>query len=268
MMKNQNTTLTNDEIVRLAPAAGANAPHEMVSEKYSFVPTIQAVDLLRSVGWLPVGAEQSRARNSDRQGYQKHIIRFIQGGALSDEERVDMVLTNSHDRGCAFQLTASIWRKICGNGLMVSCDLYNFSHRHIGFDGQAFMDSAYKIAESAGEIAGQVDDLKTIDLQPDEKGVYAAAAHRLVYDDFDNAPIMPGQLLHERRYDDKGNDLWTVTNVVQENIIRGGLKGSKRGANGRIRQVTTRPVRSIDRDIRLNKALWVLTEEMAKLKKS
>lgn len=268
MMKNQTTTLSNDEIVRLAPAAGATAPHAMVSEKYSFVPTIQAVDLLRSVGWLPIDARQSRARNSDRNGYQKHIIRFIQGGILRDEERVDMVLTNSHDRGCAFQLTASVWRKICGNGLMVSSDLYNFSHRHIGFDGQAFMDSAYKIAESAGEIASQVDDLKIIELEPDEKGVYAAAAHRLVYDDIDNAPITPSQLLQERRYDDKGNDLWSVANKIQENLIRGGLKGSKRGVNGRIRKVTTRPVRSIDRDIRLNKALWVLTEEMAKLKKS
>ena len=267
-MKNLTTSLTNEEIVSLAPAAGATAPHAMVSEKYSFVPTIQAVELLRSVGWMPIDAEQSKARHSDRDGYQKHIIRFIQEGVLRDEERVDMVLTNSHDRGCAFQLTASVWRKICGNGLMVSSDLYNFSHRHICFDGRAFMDSAYKIAESAGEIASQVDDLKTIDLQPDEKSVYAAAAHRLVYDDIDNAPIMPGHLLQERRYDDKGNDLWTVTNVVQENILRGGLKGSKRGANGRIRQVTTRPVKSIDRDIRLNKALWVLTEEMAKLKKS
>lgn len=128
------------------------------------------------------------------------------------------------------------------------------------------MDSAYKIADGAGEIAGHVEDLKAIELEPNEKGVYAMAAHRLVYDDLDKAPVMPGQLLHERRYDDKGNDLWTVFNVVQENIMRGGLQGSKIGSNGRRRKVTTRPVKSIDRDVRLNKALWVLTEEMKTLK--
>ena len=265
-MKTQTNTLTNEEIVKLAPSAGAETPHEMVSDRYSFVSTIQAVDMLRSVGWLPVSVKQSGVRNDDRQGFQKHIIRFIQSDLATAQERVDLVMTNSHDRGCAFKLLASIWRKICSNGLMVSSKMYNFSHKHIGFDEKAFMDSAFTIAEGAGEIAAQVDDLKTIDMAPNEKGVFAMATHKLVYDDLDNAPILPEQLLKERRYDDKGNDLWTTFNVVQENIMKGGISGSKRGANGRVRCVKTRPVKSIYRDIKLNKALWLLTEEMAKLK--
>ena len=150
---------------------------------------------------------------------------------------------------------------------MVSSELYNFSHKHIGFDSQAFMDSAYKIADGAGEIAARVGDLKTIELAPNEKGVFTMAAHQLVYDDPEDAPIRPENLLCERRYDDKGNDLWTTFNVVQENIMKGGIAGSKRGANGRVRRVKTRPVKSIERDVKLNKALWVLTEEMAKLKR-
>jgi hypothetical protein len=238
----------------------------MVSDRYSFVPTIEAVELLRSVGWLPVAAKQAGVRNDDRNGFQKHMIRFIQDGMAADEERIDLVLNNSHDRGCAFKLAASVWRKICENGLMVSSELYNFSHKHIGFDSQAFMDSAYKIADGAGEIAARVGDLKTIELAPNEKGVFAMAAHQLVYDDPEAAPIRPEKLLCERRYDDKGNDLWTTFNVVQENIMKGGIYGSKQGANGRVRRVKTRPVKSIDRDVKLNKALWVLTEEMAKLK--
>ena len=48
--------------------------------------------------------------------------------------------------------------------------------------------------------------------------------------------------------------------------MKGGIYGSKRNANGHIRRVKTRPVKSIDRDVKLNKALWVLAEEMAKLK--
>jgi hypothetical protein len=265
-MKTQTITLTNEQIVTLAPATGAKAPHEMVSDRYSFVPTIEAVELLRSVGWLPTAAKQAGVRNNDRNGFQKHMIRFIQDGMAADEERIDLVLHNSHDRGCAFKLAASVWRKICENGLMVSSELYNFSHKHIGFDSQAFMDSAYKIADGAGEIAARVGDLKTIELAPNEKGVFAMAAHQLVYDDPEAAPIRPEKLLCERRYDDKGNDLWTTFNVVQENIMKGGIAGSKQGANGRVRRVKTRPVKSIDRDVKLNKALWVLTEEMAKLK--
>jgi hypothetical protein len=61
-------------------------------------------------------------------------------------------------------------------------------------------------------------------------------------------------------------DLWTTFNVVQENIIRGGLRGRKRSSNGRMRNMTTRPVKALDRNIKLNQALWVLTEKMAELK--
>ena len=267
MIQRQPFPLTNNQILELVPAAGAETPHDMVSDRYSFVPTIQAVDLLRSVGWVPVAAKQAGVRKDDRNGYQKHRIRFMQGSLTTDQERVDLVMHNSHDCGCAFKLSTSIWRKICGNGLMVSSEFFNFSHKHLGFDREAFMASAYKIAEGAGQVAAQVDDLKTIELAPNEKGVFAMAAHQLIYDDPEGAPIRPVQLLQERRYDDKDNDLWTTFNVVQENIMKGGISGSKRGANGRVRTTKTRPVKSIDRDLKLNQALWVLTEQMAKLKK-
>lgn len=267
MNRTQFNPLSNDQIIKLAPAAGALAPHEGVSDRYSFVPTIQAVDLLRSVGWVPVKAKESNVRNQDREGFQKHIIRFQMAGLeFSDQERVDLVMYNSHDRGSAFHLMASIWRKICGNGLMTSSELFNFSHKHINFDSKAFVESAFKIAESASLIGSQVNHMKAIDLTPDERGVFAMAAHQLVYPVVEEAPIRAEQFLRERRYDDKGNDLWTTFNVIQENVMKGGLSGRKRDANGRMRNSTTRAVKSIDRDVRLNKALWLLTEEMARLK--
>lgn len=262
-------TLTNEQIVGCASAAGATAPHQAVSEKYSFVPTLDAVDLLRSDGWMPVSARQSATRAEDREGFQKHVIRFMKDGlAFSGQERVDLVMVNSHDRGSAFKLMASVWRQVCGNGLMVAAELASFSHKHIGFDSDDFVDSAKKIAGHAGEVAEQVEGLKVIELAPNEKGIFAAAAHQLVYEDPEQAPIRPEQLLQQHRYDDKGHDLWSVFNVTQENIIKGGVRGQKRDANNRIRRVTTRPVKSIERDVRLNKALWTLTEKMAELKAS
>jgi hypothetical protein len=49
---------------------------------------------------------------------------------------------------------------------------------------------------------------------------------------------------------------------VQEHVIRGGLPG--RSAQGRRQH--TRPVESIDRGVSLNRALWVLADEMRRLK--
>ena len=50
--------------------------------------------------------------------------------------------------------------------------------------------------------------------------------------------------------------------------MRGGLKGITRGGNGRINRTTTRPVKALDRNIKLNQALWFLTEKMAELKQT
>jgi hypothetical protein len=258
--------LTNDQITTFAPAAGSLQPIDGVSSRYSFVPTLTAVDLLRDAGWFPVHAEQSAVRKIDRDGYQRHLIRFAKNGLSFDGERVDLVLYNSHDRGCAFKLIASVWRQICGNGLMVASEFANFSHKHIGFRPDDFIHSAGEIAVAAGTIADQVDAMKVIEMTPDERGIYARVAHNLVFPEPENAPVLPEQLLSERRYDDKGHDLWTTFNVVQENVMRGGLKGIKRADDGRSRRTTTRPVKAIDRNIQLNQALWYLTEKMAELK--
>ena len=262
------TPLTNDQIITLAPAAGSFEPIDGVSKRYSFVPTLTAVDLLRDAGWFPIHAEQSAVRVASREGYQRHLIRFAKNGLSFDGERVDLVLFNSHDRGCAFKLIASVWRQICGNGLMVASEFANFSHKHIGFKPDDFVHSAREIAAAAGTIAERVDEMKVIEMTPDERGVFAQAAHSLVYNEPEQASILPQQLLEERRYDDKGKDLWTAFNLVQENLIKGGLKGKKRDANGRMRRTTTRPVKALDRNIKLNQALWVLTEKMAELKQA
>jgi hypothetical protein len=258
--------LTNDQITNFAPAAGSLQPIDGVSNRYSFVPTLTAVDLLRDAGWFPVHAEQSAVHKIDRDGYQRHLIRFAKNGLSFGGERVDLVLYNSHDCGCAFKLIASVWRQICGNGLMVASEFANFSHKHIGFRPDDFIHSAGEIASAAGTIADQVDAMKVIEMTPDERGIYARVAHNLVFTEPEKAPVLPEQLLSERRYDDRGNDLWSTFNVVQENIMRGGLKGMKRDNEGRLRRATTRPVKAIDRNIQLNQALWYLTEKMAELK--
>jgi hypothetical protein len=48
---------------------------------------------------------------------------------------------------------------------------------------------------------------------------------------------------------------------VQENTIKGGLTG--RNTQGK--RTTTRAINGIDSNVKLNRALWVLAEEMQKL---
>lgn len=261
--------LTNDDIIDYVPAAGASSPVAKASARYCFVSTISVVEALRDVGWFPIDARQSNPRLVCRQGFQQHLIRFAHKHPTGlNDERVDLILWNSHDLGSAFKLFAGVWRFVCGNGLMVGSELMNFRHKHVGFDMEALLGSALKIANHAGVVAQQINDMKAIDMSPDEQGVYAMAAHALVYrDQAEQAPVTPDDLLQTRRYDDSQDQLWSTFNVVQENIIKGGLHGVKVNEAGQRRKVMTRPIKALDRSVQLNQALWVLTEGMAAIKR-
>jgi len=76
------------------------------------------------------------------------------------------------------------------------------------------------------------------------------------------APITEEQILMPRRYEDKKDDLWTTLARVQENLIKGGILARTRKG----RTTRTRAVTGIDQNVKLNRALWVLAEQMKALK--
>jgi hypothetical protein len=57
-----------------------------------------------------------------------------------------------------------------------------------------------------------------------------------------------------RRAEDVDNDLWRTLNVVQENVLRGGIP--RRSASNRL--IRTRAITAIREDVRINSGLWDL----------
>ena len=108
------------------------------------------------------------------------------------------------------------------------------------------------------------DGMRAITLDTAEQAIFARAALALKYepDPVKPAPITETQVLAPRRGDDVRSDLWSTFNRIQESLLNGGLLG--RGATGR--RMRTRPVQGIDQNLRLNRALWMLAEEMRHLK--
>lgn len=267
LIKNANRILTNDEIVKISTAAGAIAPMNTLSNRYDFVSTIDAVELMRECGWYPIQVTQSGTnKGSQHEGYQKHLIRFVQMGNLDCiGERLEISLMNSHNGSACFELIATIFRHVCSNGLMTSFNWLNFRHKHIGFNESNFKKSAKLIAERAGDVEKEIKMMKAVPLSEEERLLFAKSAHELVYDEPANSGIKPEQLLEERRYDDEGKDLFTTYNVIHENTLKGGLDTEK-VIKGKRKKGKTRAVRSLDRNLRINQVLHRLATEMAKLK--
>ncbi len=124
--------------------------------------------------------------------------------------------------------------------------------------------------EEAEHTLSAPQDWSKINLNHDEKDTFAQAAHIARFADNNgetNTPIKPEQLLVPRRSDDRNDDLWTVFNTLQKNLIKGGLRGVRRDEFGRPRCTKSRAANGIDQDIRPNKALWTIGEKIAALKK-
>ena len=95
-------------------------------------------------------------------------------------------------------------------------------------------------------------------MQKDDQLQFAGRALALKYPDVAQCGMVPAQLLTIRRREDIADDLYTVLNRCQENLLRGGL--TRRAPSGRLTR--TRRVTSLRKDVRLNGQLWDLAAEV------
>lgn len=257
--------LTQDQIRRYAPSVFAERAHERVTRCYQFISTLDMIDGLSREGWLPVHAEESLARLSNRRGFTKHLLRFRRFDAwlpMIGDSFPEIVIVNSHDGSCAYQIHAGLFRLVCSNGMVIAdADLGQVRRRHTGDALSEVIAGTGEIVEALPAVAGKVETFSQIDLQQAEQEAFAEAALNLRWDKGE-APVTPTQILQARRPEDTRGDLWTTYQRLQENL----LKGGQRGKNSTGQRTTTRAIRSVDGNIKLNKALWLLTERMAELK--
>ncbi len=262
--------LDNNQLARIAPSIFAANASANVSSKYSFFPTIDVVDSLRNEGWFPVRANQSRTRLEEKRGYQKHKISFRRDSHFGQNKVGDcfpeLVLINSHDGASSYQLHAGIFRLVCTNGLTVSDSLFQkICVKHVGFKKDDVIEASYRVLENLPQVMGSVESMKATQLNRAEQLLFAEQALAIRYDG-EPIPVSPDRILRARRYDDQGGDLWKTLNIVQENTIKGGVRGMVKDKDGRVKHIMTRKVGSIDKDTALNKALWTLAERMKELK--
>jgi hypothetical protein len=266
-----NQSLSNEQLRASVPSIFALEPWQRMSERYRFVPTIQVLDRMREEGFLPVRAMQGGTRIEGKGVVTKHMIRLRHRSVMDNprfvgQEYPEIVLLNSHDGTSAYQLFAGIFRLVCLNGMVVeSSNFGKVRARHSGSEDlpSRVIDASYQVIESAPAIMDQVESMKALPLTREHQLAFARAASELRPTKLE---IDPARLLEVRRQDDiadpSGNrDLWRTMNVVQENIMRGGQRGLS--ANNARRR--TREVSSVTDDIRINRGLWRLAEEMGKL---
>jgi hypothetical protein len=271
-----DSALNEDQLYSLAPSIFATEAHESRSERFRPIPTIDVVRALAKEGFHAVGAKQSRTKDETKREYTKHLIRFRRFDDIkpmrSKDSVCEIVLRNANDGTSAYDLMSGMFREVCLNGLVCKTDdIDAIKVRHSGDVVSKVIEGTYTVLEQSERVLAAPDKWSSLSLSRDAALAYAESAHMLRFDGVKTA-VEPQQLLRPRRIEDRTNDLWTVFNVVQENVIRGGLDDFRltqdsRGRS-RVRYQYTRAVNGIDQDVKLNRALWHMTESMSRILQS
>ena len=231
-----------------------------LSKHYSFVPTSRVINDLRTMGWNPVDAVQVKARKKETNGYQKHMITFENDSYKTEgaTEYPQLLLTNSHDGGNAFTLSAGIFRLVCSNGLVIKTEDYGTSRLvHKGYSFDSIQKLVNDFVETIDETLTRITAMKEVELTKAQQMEFAKAAALLrftekSYNEQNISDVVElDDLLSVDRKEDAGDGLWEVYNRVQESIVQGSFHYI--GGNKKSRKA--RPIKNFKQSIDVNKKL-------------
>lgn len=249
--------LTHEELMQYTPSVFGEDKHTSRSEKYSYIPTITLLENLRREGFEPFFACQSRVRDPGRRDYTKHMLRLRRAGQITGQQVPEIIILNSHSGESSFQLLPGMWRQVCANGLVCGQSFGEIRVPHRGDIAGKVIEGAYDVLGVFDRVEEKREAMQSLLLPPPAQQALAKAALTYRFGE-EHQPVAATQILTPRRYEDRKDDLWSVFNRIQENLSKGGLPG--RTAKGK--RTHTRAVNGIDGDVRLNRALWVMAEQM------
>ena len=256
--------LSKSDIKQAAPSVFTATAATNVSSAYTHIPTSQVIDDMSQLGWGVVDAKEVKARKGV--GFQKHLVVFrnndiVINGADGDTVFPQILLTNSHDGKNAFTFTAGLFRLVCENGLVISTtEFENVKLRHMGYTFEELQAKIKEMVERLPLTVESMNKMKQIQLDEEQAVELAtrALATRFTEEEMTRITIDAKLLLEPTRPEDKGTDLWSIFNVIQEKIIEGDFNYNA-GSKSR----KARRIKNFNQDLKVNKELFELALEFA-----
>lgn len=261
--------LTKEDLQRQCPMAFKEVPtNPNVSNKYVHANTMTVVDDLAKLGWYPVQAKQCRTKKNSSGIRSFHMIAFqnenIKITKTTDDGNsvVDtyprIILTNSHDGYNSFKFMLGLFRLVCSNGLVV-CDnqMVNMSIKHINYTFDELRMVVKTAIEEVPNIVNTMNEMRNINLNEKQKQELASEVLKIrkgidENEQYEVEQSIIDDILSPVREEDKSNDLWTIFNICQEKLIKGGfLTITNKNKHRKVKSIT-----SIKKDMEYNQRLW------------
>ena len=272
-MSTDLTFLSTDEIKAAAPVIFAGGPTREVSERYVYADTPTIINDMDKLGWKVRQVGQRKARK-EATSFSPHFVRFaspdyrIKGNG-GDYSFPELIMHNRYDGLGSATFQSGIFRLVCSNGMVIATARFGeFKMNHRGYD---FEEMRGMITDRVASIEEQLDVMNVMrdtdlikeqqrhlalqglmirgQVADKDKGKYAGLIDTLTLD----------EILDPQRDEDRGSDLWTTFNRVQENITHGNFR-VQLGINAKVRK--GRAIKSFERDLEFNKELFTAATEL------
>lgn len=241
-----------------------SAPSPRVTEKYSFLDTRKVVEDMMDLGFEVAEVTRPKFRTKDGAfGIHQVDLRRTKDVQSNRPEIPRVLFVNSYDGSRKAQFISGVIRFACLNGLVIGDNIENQKFVHLGEDRQAtILEYVQSMTETFDRTWTKIEDYQGIKLDDQIYLEMAREALAIRYPEEETRlDIDPAMLIMPRRIEDNKADLYTTWNVLQENLMRGGVPG--RTKDGEVRRSS--PVSHIERSNKLNKELWNLMDHYAEL---
>lgn len=276
MLDYQNSDFKSlEELKEIAPSIFTKKGSDKTSSKYTHIPTDRVINDLELLGWKVVDAKEVNARQD--KGYQKHLVVFrnpdvsinkkstnVDGEVFEDIVFPQILVTNSHDGKNSFKFQAGLYRMVCENGLVIADQQFeDYTIRHMGYDFEALQGVIKDMISNLDLTVESMNKMRKIELDENQQFEFAKKLLDIRVEGTDNMykEDQIGDILVPQRKEDFGDDLWSVFNRVQENIVEGNFKYYNAKTLGSERQA--RPIKNFKQDMDVNKKLFSAALEYA-----
>ena len=203
--------------------------HQTKSAKFVPIQPSQLAAVLADHGFDLVHLKMGRARIADRAAHQTTIARYRAKNALSIKSGgrdlyMDLVLKVPHIYG-ALQAYVGTYRQICTNGLVVGHKFVSGRVAHVG-DAMSQLDKLLpSLISQHDQLVDHIRLMQSRNVTPNEIAQLTKQVADLRLDGIKNVvSVQYSDLAKVRRAEDTGTDLFTVMNVLQENVMRNGFR--------------------------------------------
>lgn len=241
-------SISLDSLRQRVPAIFTKTPSPKVSNRYSFADSEYYLQKFIDADWFIHSARQvSKSEYAPHQVVLRNNDIATVGDLLPQ-----LIFTNSHNGIKKMTMDTGIYRLVCSNGLVVPTSItQSLSIKHIDLGDSTTDTIVNSFYEKIPIIMNNIDRMRNKILTNDEIDNFTYNALQIRF--INAVGININDVVKPLRLEDNSDDLWTIFNVVQEKLIRGGIQlPSKRHS---------RPINNFVNDNDINTKLWQLAEQ-------